>query len=62
MSDWIKVGDRLPPSGVEVLIYNIDYPDEDIDIDEISPYGDWIENYVTHWMPLPEPPKDELDE
>ena len=21
--------------------------------------GDWVERYVTHWMPLPEPPKEE---
>lgn len=20
--------------------------------------GDWVERYVTHWMPLPEPPKE----
>ena len=21
--------------------------------------GDWVERYVTHWLPLPEPPKEE---
>lgn len=50
LSDWISVGDRLPPSGKEVLTrlwggkYRID----------LLPFA----NEVTHWCPLPEPPKE----
>lgn len=47
---WISVEDRLPPSGKEVLtricgdMYRMD----------LLPFA----NEVTHWRPLPEPPKD----
>jgi hypothetical protein len=33
---------------------NIDYDDDDIDLDS---YGAYM--YATHWMPLPKPPKDQ---
>ena len=52
---WIPVADRLPDVGVEVLVYSeivgicVDYYDGDL-----FGYSD-----VTHWMPLPEPPKGE---
>ena len=50
LNGWISVEDRLPPSGKEVLArmhggrYRID----------LLPFA----NEVTHWQPLPEPPKD----
>ena len=50
LNDWISVDDRLPPSGKEVLTrlwggkYRID----------LLPFA----NEVTHWCPLPEPPKE----
>ena len=50
LNDWISVEDRLPPSGKEVLArmhggrYRID----------LLPFA----NEVTHWQPLPKPPKD----
>ena len=53
--EWISVKDRLPDVGKFVLIYNeingvcLDYHD-----------GVTFGYYdVTHWMPLPEPPKGE---
>lgn len=74
MSEWISVKDRLPEFQASVLIFTgksyrvcslsssgwslsgsfheVDYPDDDWDWDLT-----FIAN-VTHWMPLPEAPKD----
>ena len=56
VQEWISVEDRLPDVGKFVLIYNkingvcLDYND-----------GVTFGYYdVTHWMPLPKPPKGEL--
>ena len=53
--NWIPVTERLPDFGVDVLIYS------KIDSVCLSYYdGDSFGHYyVTHWMPLPEPPKGE---
>ena len=61
VGDWISVKDRLPEKRGDYLIYNTDgivwpywYNPED---------KRWYDNCgyltesVTHWMPLPEPPK-----
>ena len=59
---WISVEDRLPENGQVVDIYNphdgripfVEYED-----------GEWCSQYfkwtgvVTHWQPLPAPPKEE---
>lgn len=50
---WIKVTDRLPEEGQAVLCYPEYLPAE-----YSSYWLQWSEFYVTHWMPLPEPPKD----
>ena len=52
---WIPVSERLPEVNVPVLVYNGEYVDgrEFYDLSYVSKYG------VTHWMPLPEPPKGE---
>ena len=61
MPEWISVTDRLPPNANDVLVFS----DECIDIGYLSPSRKlWIVysthgNCVTHWMPLPEPPKEE---
>ena len=61
---WISVKDRLPEKDTRVLVY--------LDIKDLNPYstpffdtdrildGKWVRwnSYVTHWQPLPEPPKD----
>lgn len=64
MAEWISVKDRLPEDMIErVLVYVssisvIGHPW--IDTDRCR-NGRWVRygNDVTHWMPLPEPPKGE---
>ena len=64
MSEWISVKDRLPEGNKNVLVccyknavgYRIDitfYCDQ-------SEYGSgwYLPANITHWMPLPEPPKE----
>lgn len=66
MSEWISVKDRLPENEDRILVYDLH---NDIEFgffnmrDKKFKYFD--ENgypyeflYVTHWMPLPKPPKD----
>ena len=55
ISQWISVKDRLPEERKRVLVYNeggitIAWRDK----------GEWDDIFltVTHWQPLPEPPKD----
>ena len=66
MAEWISVKDRLPER-VEVIAFSAQYGDyligwiaeaEDSDTGAVC-IGDGVELYeVTHWMPLPEPPKE----
>jgi len=61
MSEWISVKDRLPKEKQRVLVYHPDM--QDADTGPISVQWGWIchkkWNDVTHWMPLPEPPKED---
>lgn len=63
MNNWIPVTERLPQSynqcdvlcyydGVVVVGY---YTDEEVGWHDLHSY----KIYPTHWMPLPEPPKEE---
>jgi hypothetical protein len=65
MIDWISVDDRLPETFQRVLIYTLDW---DLDpIQSIAHFngiktgflsvGGKKDKDVTHWIPLPEPPK-----
>lgn len=64
-NQWISVNERLPPEekdglSIKVLVVStknkIDFSRYDYDV------GGWISSVLdiefTHWMPLPEPPKE----
>jgi hypothetical protein len=69
--EWISVKDRLPKLYEDVLLYdgyevfagNIRGIDkENLITWKAQPcdsecYGWYKDEYITHWMPLPEPPK-----
>ena len=63
---WIPVNEALPEAGKRVLCYcraNI------YEVMKMRTDGDWVydtnhvymHSFVTHWMPLPEPPKEVKD-
>ena len=70
---WISVEKRLPEPNRKVLTIRMDFSGEGRHVyalDNIVPWTDdipfvWLKdletwkNRVTHWMPLPEPPKEE---
>ena len=66
--DWISVEERLPEPFVSVLVY---MPEErplpTVHEGFLAREGVWYANHfdrepmeITHWMPLPEPPKEEV--
>ena len=75
VQDWISVKERLPPHNHDVLVYRPDmamkilvdnyygyYGEDDAEWHESwAKYGKDIHNnpLITHWMPLPQPPKGE---
>lgn len=66
---WIPVTERLPEIHKEVLVCNEDYGEAELGFSEVAVWdgNDWIctwdmesrLHFITHWMPLPEPPKEE---
>ena len=67
MTEWIPVTERLPDTCSPVLVclhWGMD--DYEITVGEdwgnkASPVWGIFDPYVTHWMPLPEPPKEETE-
>ena len=68
-SPWISVEDRLPEGYADVLTYsprdewqvfNVGLLDEDAPLDRCLAFlfQDDESRIVTHWMPLPDPPKE----
>jgi hypothetical protein len=58
MSEWISVKDRLPIQTQGVLVWAHGYASDYIEISVFQDNEFLIDN-VTHWMPLPDPPKDD---
>ena len=65
--DWVSVKDRLPEDGQEVFAYCSEADSFEMLVLRCLSENMWInraldiyEN-VTHWMPLPEPPKENED-
>ena len=61
---WISVKDRMPEEGVDVLVYGYIYLNrKGADVDfvdrESGNFFYYDDGRVTHWRPLPEPPKGE---
>ena len=65
-SRWISIKDRQPERGSDVLVYVPRYhPHNNRRHARYSINGRWQNvrgELVTHWMPLPEPPKENNDE
>lgn len=68
MSEWIPVTERLPHHLQSVIVHRDDGGIFIWEYFDTSPTDDcWIDDNcnvysfeaVTHWMPLPEPPKEE---
>ena len=61
---WIPVTERLPEDGFEVLVYTDRYGGRHEFAYYVPRLGAWYQNCallipnVTHWMPLPKPPKE----
>lgn len=53
---WIPVTERLPEKNTWVLAY-CKYKGHVVDYMDIN--GLWSYGNITHWMPLPEPPKED---
>lgn len=59
MSEWIKCTENLPEQGIKCLVF--DAETKYISINIIMEDGKWYVGYnITHWMPLPQPPKEKV--
>lgn len=72
MSEWISVEERLPKYGQQVLVFdNVEgcFDIWTLDLEEDSCPEGWYSSAgwhrdiddITHWMPLPSPPGEEVD-
>ena len=70
VNDWISVNDRMPDNGQDVLVY-IDDKEESRITGCNYDNGVWYDCVmnceivipnITHWMPIPEPPKEDDDD
>ena len=65
MNEWIPVTERLPEHFRPVIVCRERGKGEYIVEQGFKDVGDWWKVYgtrtknVTHWMPMPEPPKEE---
>lgn len=56
-SEWVSVNDRMPEQYTDVIVF---IKGDTIAVDYVDENGDfyYYGEYVTHWMPLPELPKE----
>lgn len=57
--NWISVEDRFPECDIKVLVA---LDNGNVETDELIENEVWEtfeSEYITHWMPYPEPPKSE---
>ena len=64
VQEWISVDDRLPESGKEGVLIALRWGEVDIGWCEDGRWSsefinEYEEGEVTHWMPIPQPPKGE---
>ena len=60
MSEWISVKDRMPDTNTRVLAFaygQVQFGEWDGNQLWFGDEYSWQPEYVTHWMPLPQPPK-----
>lgn len=62
MSEWIRVEDQKPPEGPHCLVV-LKWSDDDYEVTELDygvdlALGGRYAKRVTHWMPMPELPKE----
>ena len=57
---WRKFSEELPPHDTWCLVYHEGEIDSDHYIDDCNNHDRFVVYgfYVTHWMPLPEPPEE----
>lgn len=63
MSEWIKCSERLPDDSVPVIVYSPEWSSKPFV--GYRRFGHWqgdrilsAPDGVTHWQPLPDPPRD----
>lgn len=57
LCEWVSVEDSLPEMEVDVLTYDVNFPDDGCTVEQLIGEDDWSVSYsVTHWTPLPKPP------
>lgn len=63
-NNWISVKERLPEDDSYYLTFTTEHTFEvyryDGDGEWVTDWGDTANHDITHWMPLPEPPKEEV--
>jgi len=55
MSEWISINNRVPEKDGRYLVCT-DYWSKWVGVSALRK-GKWDDSKVSHWMPLPEPPK-----
>lgn len=62
---WVSVKDRLPEKNGRYLVcengevYSAEYEKNRPDSEWTDDYEGYLDMMVSHWMPMPEPPKEE---